>query len=131
MNPSGTSGTNRARTSSVEPDSPWRVGCDLLAWEQSVAQPSPDREARNTELAGGLLDGDEVRFWVRWWRGRDPGALTGCLDARLGEWESGAGAVSLAGEDRGDLVVGMVFGEATDQLDRVLTEPAACRGRGR
>ncbi len=45
----------------VEPDSPGRVGCGLLAWEQSVAQPSPDREARNTELDGGLLDGDEVR----------------------------------------------------------------------
>ena len=53
------------------------------------------------------------------------------FDAWLGEREAGAGAASLAGEDLGDLTVGVVFGEATDQLDRVLAERGGGRGRGR
>ena len=49
-------------------------------------------------------------------------ALTRGLDARLGEWQAGAGAAALPVEDRGDLLVGVVLGEPTDQLDRVLAE---------
>ena len=68
----------------------------------------------------------------RWWRrGGDAGALAGGADAAFGEGEAGAGAAALAGEDRGDLAVGVMGGEAADQLDRVLGQPAAFPGRGR
>jgi hypothetical protein len=130
MNPSGTSGTNRARTSSSSRIRHGAFGVICSPGSSPSRSPPADREERDAELAGSLLDGDEVRFGVRWRGGRDPGALTGCLDAGLGEWQAGAGAVSLAGEDRGDLSVGMVCGEATDQLDRVLTEPTAVRAAG-
>jgi hypothetical protein len=92
----------------------------LLGGQQPVGQPAADGRRRHCELGGGLRDRDDLAVGVGRWGGGDAGALTGGLDARLGEWPAGAGQPSLLGQDRGDLVVGVVGGEAADQLDGVL-----------
>ena len=70
------------------------------------------------------LDGVEFAGEIGWRSDRDPGALAHARDARLGELQTGAGAPPLLVEDRGNLVVGVVAGEAADELDRGLGGPS-------
>ena len=79
---------------------------------------------RDAELAGGPLDREQLADGVSWRGGGDARALAHAAHAPLGEGQAGAGAPALAAEDPGDLPVGVMLGEATDQLQRVLGEPA-------
>src|SRR5439155_9851404 len=78
---------------------------------------------RYVECGGGLFDGDGVAVGIGWRCGRDAGALTDPFDAGRGERQPGSGAPALPVQDRCDLMVGVVHGEAADQLDRVLLGP--------
>ena len=103
-----------------EADPPRRVRRDLFAGEQSFAQPAADRRGGDVELLCGMLDRDRLAARVGGRCCRDPGALAGALDAGRGERQSCPGASLLAVEDRGDLGVGVMGGEAPHELDRVL-----------
>ena len=107
-------------------------GRGLLAGQQAVVEPAADGVARETPSSvAACVDRDAVsRVRVRWRGGGDAGALAGGADAAVGERQPGAGAAALAGEDRGDLAVGVMLGEAADQLDRVLGQPAALGAAG-
>jgi hypothetical protein len=63
-------------------DAPGCVGGGLLAGQQPVPEPAADRERRDAELLGGVLDRDELGVWV--WRGRggDAGAKARLARAR-------------------------------------------------
>ena len=85
----------------------------------------------HAELARRLLDREQLAGGVRWRGGWDAGASADAADACFGERQAGAGQPSLAAEDPGDLPVGVVLGEAADQLDRVLGGPILlAAGRG-
>ena len=68
----------------------------------------------------GALDREQFAGGIGGWGGWDAGASAHAADARFGERQAGAGLVSLAAEDRGDLPVGLVLGQAADQVQRVL-----------
>jgi hypothetical protein len=59
-----------------------------------------------------LVDRDDLAVGVGRRCCGDARALAGGTDAGFGERETGPGPMSLAGEDRCDLVVGVVLGEA-------------------
>jgi hypothetical protein len=111
----------------AQADPPGRVRGALLGWQESLAQPAADGRGRDPEPDGGFGDRDHFAVGVGPRRGRDAGGVAHMPDARLGEREAGAGPPSLLGEDRGDLAVGVVLGEAADQRDRVLVGAVALR----
>ena len=113
-----------------EPDPPGRGRGGLLAGQQPVAQPAADGEQRDAELGGGLVDRHQLRVGVGRRGGGDAGALARGADAGGGERQPGPGPVAVAGEDRRDLVVGVMRGEAADQLDGVLGQPPALGAAG-
>jgi hypothetical protein len=121
--PSGDVGHEPGTDLVGQPDPPRRARGDLLSREQADVDPAVDRVHRHAELARRALDRDELAGRVGWWRGRDAGALAHAADSSLRERQAGAGQPSLAAEDSGDLAVGVVLGEAADQLERVLAEP--------
>lgn len=117
---------NEATTDIVgQADPPRRSRRDLFGGQESVRQPAPDCCRGDFELIRGLLDRDHIGVRVGQRRGRDTGPLAPGPHARLGERETGTGTSALAVEDRRDLPVGLVLGEATDQLDGVLAELVA------
>ena len=57
--------------------------------------------------------------------GRDAGALAGAAHAGFGEGQAGAGAAALRVRIAAIWRVGVMGGEAADELDRVLAQAAA------
>src|SRR3954470_14214099 len=126
------SGTKRARISSV---SRIRQGADGAACSPGSRPSLSQRRIVNSETprslaawlmvtssecgSGGGAAGMSARWRAEGARARGD-ALAGGAHARRGERQSGPGGVPVAGEDRGDLVVGVIGGEAPDQLDGVL-----------
>src|SRR4051794_14890052 len=76
-------------------DAPGGAGGDLLAVEQSVAQPAADRPGRDVELLRSLVDGDEIVAVVLAGGGGGAGAVSRGLDAgsRPRRGRGGRGAV--------------------------------------
>ncbi len=96
-------------------DPPGSVRGGLLGGEQPGAEPSVDRRLRDTELARGLLDGEQAAVGVGWWRSRDPVLDAKGRDAWLVERQAGSGASALLVEDRRDLLIAGVGGELADE----------------
>ena len=110
-----------------------RQGADGAACSPGSSPSRSQRRIVNSETpssAAAWLIVTSSRVGVGRRGGGDAGALARGADARGGERQPGAGAVAVAGEDRGDLVVGVMGGEAADQLDGVLGQPAALGAAG-
>jgi len=107
----------------AETDLPWCAGGDLFSGDEPVAEPAVQGGGGETELVGGVGDGEEFAFCGLVVFG---GVVAGylpvvaeSLDSAAGEGQSSGAATSLAVEDPGDSGVGVVQGETAYQLDGV------------
>jgi hypothetical protein len=124
---SGTSGTKRARISSVRR---MRQGALGVVCSPGSSPSLSQRRIVNVETPSCLAASWIVTSSVFGSGGGAAGmpARKRALHARAGERQAGSGASALTVEDRGDLLVGVMDGESADQVDRVLAElgwPAA------
>jgi hypothetical protein len=80
----------------------------------------------DTELCGGVRDRDHFAIVAGGPDGSGGDLVVGAQsgDAVGGERVAGTGQPSLAGEDRGDLPVGVTLGELAHERDRVLVGAA-------
>ena len=60
--PSGASSVNRARMSAGEADPPGGAGGELLAGDESVAEPAVQGGGGEAEFAGGVGHGEQFSF---------------------------------------------------------------------
>ena len=91
---------------------------------------SLDLTGGDAELAGGCRDRDHRAIVSGWSDGSGGDLVVGAQsgDAVGGERVASAGAPSLAGEDRGDLLIGVALGELAHERDRVLVGAASVAG---
>ena len=105
-----------------EPDPPGRAGGELLAGDEPVGQPAVQGGGGQAQLVGGVGHGEQFSFG----RGGfglvagDVPVVAQRLDPTGGERQSAGGAAVLPVEDVRDHRVGVVDGEAADQVDGVL-----------
>ena len=120
--PSGASSTNRLRMSSV---SRIRQGAPGVSCSPAM-NPSPSQRCRvegaEPELVGGVGHGEQFSFVrvVGGWVAGDFLVVAQRLDPTGGERQSAGGAAVLPVEDVRDHRVGVVGGQAADQVDGVL-----------
>jgi hypothetical protein len=119
--PSGTSGTNRARASSVIRIRQGAPG--VPARRRAGPCAASGRSSFAPELVSCALDGEQLAGGIWWRRVRNPGAFAHARHSRLVELQAGAGAPSLLVEDLSNLIVGMMASEAKDELDGRLGRP--------